>query len=436
MKKLYILTITLFFSCTLFGQLVNQKLSPFKTENNSDTKKLSKYPNDKSIDNDLEASEGFYGFGSKLIPYTRIPTDQISSAQFSIKTTNVGLIDQPNTILTATVNGWTAFTGTSTPITNLVGITDSLIVTTQWTPPTTPLNAPYNITLSVTSDSIDDTPANNTITFPTIEISQYCYCLDDNIIDGNGGGYNANVTPSTEDFEAGNFFEIINTTQIGRIDIVIGSGTIQGAIFDLVLYDVTSGSFIQVDRSAAHIVMSGEIGSSIGLSLNSSPTLYAGSTYFVAVHGWGATGAEFFYATSGTSPDTTAPSGATSLISYPNMINPNIGEAYYTTETPMIRLVSGWWGGCPSPVGTKEISLASDYKVYPNPSNTGIFNIVIESIANEVTDLLVKNTLGQTIINKKIRLTEHSNERIDLTDYSNGIYFLTIGRSTSKLIVN
>src|SRR5665811_1726709 len=109
--------------------------------------------------NDLFISEGYYGFGPYLMPYTRIPVTQITTADFTAKATNVGAADQINTILTADVNGG-VFTGTSAPVTIVAGATDSLFTTTQYTPSST-LGVPLNVTLTISSDSVEATPLNN-----------------------------------------------------------------------------------------------------------------------------------------------------------------------------------------------------------------------------------------------------------------------------------
>lgn len=86
--------------------------------------------------------------------------------------------------------------------------------------------------------------------------------------------------------------------------------------------------------------------------------------------------------------------------------------------------------------GTLSIDELSetDFSVYPNPSN-GEFTINLDSDAKESTTLVVRNVVGQTVINKNIALAGKSKEVISLKDYSKGIYFLTIKNKTVKLIV-
>ena len=180
--------------------------------------------------NDLVAVEGFYGFGANLIPYTRIPTSQITSASFMAKATNIGVVNQTNVILTADVNGG-AFTGTSAPQTIVAGTTDSLFSTTQYTP--VPCCVPLIVTLDITSDSIDSTPINNTTTFPPFEVSgNLTYAMDDySLTPGTAGG----SSPTDDEFEVGNRYDILYYDNAKNVEVYIGTGTPVGTPIEGVL---------------------------------------------------------------------------------------------------------------------------------------------------------------------------------------------------------
>lgn len=76
-----------------------------------------------------------------------------------------------------------------------------------------------------------------------------------------------------------------------------------------------------------------------------------------------------------------------------------------------------------------------DYNVYPNPSNTGIFNIDLAvNSDNDNVNLSVRNIVGQTVLSRTVANGE-SKETISLANFSKGVYFLTVGSKTSKLIV-
>lgn len=85
-------------------------------------------------------------------------------------------------------------------------------------------------------------------------------------------------------------------------------------------------------------------------------------------------------------------------------------------------------------VGLEETVNEASFSVYPNPSN-GEFNINLTSESSQNVSLTVRNVVGQTIINKTVAVSGLTKETISLSDYSNGIYFLTVDNNTVKLIV-
>ncbi len=386
-----------------------------------------------SFDNDIFTFQEYYGVEN--VPYTRIPASQVYPVDFSMQATNVGGVDQTNTVLTADINGG-LFTGTSAPITlltqgpavTLAMATDSLFSTTSFTPPTTQ-GVPYTVTLTVASDSTDNTPNNNTFTFNPFEVSNSVYAQDDyGPTYGAGGGSTTNPSFADE-FEAGNYYDCWGATNAESITVRIGTGTTIGGAWEVVLYDITTGSFVEVDRSIPVVVNAGDIGQFITLPLPLTPALTVGSYYFAAVHGFGG-GNEFFYGTSGTSPDNTSKGGPTSLIFYPNMTAPNTGQNFYTSNTPVVRL-----NVTPAVIGIEDENNNNvSFNVYPNPSN-GEFNINLDAKDSKNITLLVKNVLGEEVINKLVSVSGKTIETISLSDYSKGIYFLTIDNETVKLVV-
>ncbi|MDX2173479.1 MAG: M43 family zinc metalloprotease [Bacteroidota bacterium] len=86
-------------------------------------------------------------------------------------------------------------------------------------------------------------------------------------------------------------------------------------------------------------------------------------------------------------------------------------------------------------VGIRVNELLGNASIYPNPSND---RIIVEMIKTSSFDVVVTNTLGQTIIQKMVN--NEKNTEIDLSKINTGIYFVTINDNgfskTIKLIKN
>jgi len=387
-----------------------------------------------NVSNDIVISNGYYGTFN--VPYTRIPVDQIQPIDFSAEVENVGADAQTATIITADING-TVFTGTSASTTlnalTLGGVTadtqDSLTVTTQFTPATT-VGVSYTATITASSDFTDATPGNNVLSFPPFEVSQFIYAQDDYGVNGigNGGGEDNNNAGAFE-YEAGNYFDIYANATVYGVDIQIGTDAVINEEVDAVLYsvDAATGDFSEVERSPILLLTTAEIGQMYHFVFDNPTAVTAGVTYFAAVHAGGNT--EFTHGTSGSSNGPTQAGGTTSLVFYPNMHTPATGGNYYTARTPMVRLSFD-----PATSVSNVSDNASTFVVYPNPSN-GEFNINLSKDMGNTVNLMVKNVVGQVVINKQIAVTGNQIETISLANYDKGVYFLTINNETVKLIV-
>ena len=92
-------------------------------------------------------------------------------------------------------------------------------------------------------------------------------------------------------------------------------------------------------------------------------------------------------------------------------------------------------------------SPAENYSVFPNPANTTLFVIPNTVIPNTVIpNTVIPNTvipstpqyhitnlLGQTLLTGQITT---GNQQINVSSLPKGLYFITIGNSTQKFIVN
>ena len=193
------------------------------------------------------------------------------------------------------------------------------------------------------------------------------------------------------------------------------------------LYERTATApfFSYVAETQFYQTTNASIGNVTQLLFDAPVTLNPNTTYFAGI----STLSEFYYGTSGTSPGPGGTASTTSLIYYGTMDAPVSGKNFYTTRTPMVRMNFD-----PSLVGIDELKAQAKFNVFPNPSN-GIFNINISSNEADNVILTVKNVVGQTVIIETVNVSGNTNHKISLTDYSKGIYFLTVGSETVKLIV-
>ena len=76
---------------------------------------------------------------------------------------------------------------------------------------------------------------------------------------------------------------------------------------------------------------------------------------------------------------------------------------------------------------TEEVNSTS--LVYPNPSNTGVFNIVF---ANAVQQVSVYNIYGQAMLTEAV--SELGQTELDLSAYADGIYIVELVGETRELV--
>ena len=211
--------------------------------------------------NDLSISS--YSFGSEGLPYYQIPVAQIAPIDFSAQAMNNGAIDQPGSMLSVDVTGTSSYNGTSASSTILVGATDSLFTTTQFTPSSTIGSSDIDIAISSDSTDLygDDNPQDNSAT-ETIEITDHIYARDMGTSDG--GSYNAG-----EAFEVGPYFDIFADQDLKAIDVTISSSSEPGAFVYAVIYsvDAATGDFIFEGNTDDYQLTSSDVSSGATITL-------------------------------------------------------------------------------------------------------------------------------------------------------------------------
>jgi hypothetical protein len=84
--------------------------------------------------------------------------------------------------------------------------------------------------------------------------------------------------------------------------------------------------------------------------------------------------------------------------------------------------------------GIKTESSLSGIEVFPNPSADGIFNLSLTSPATGQTKISVCDVDGKIIYEKEI-LSGNKNYSIDLQQFPEGVYFLTVSDATGNKVI-
>ena len=92
----------------------------------------------------------------------------------------------------------------------------------------------------------------------------------------------------------------------------------------------------------------------------------------------------------------------------------------------------------PTVMATEEFTENPTVKIYPNPSNTGVFNL---DIKNEVNSIKVMDVLGKVVFNENlVTATTGITKSIDLSNLTNGVYFINTvndrGSTNYKVILD
>ena len=89
--------------------------------------------------------------------------------------------------------------------------------------------------------------------------------------------------------------------------------------------------------------------------------------------------------------------------------------------------------------GLSNREIDFDVKIFPNPTE-GIVNLNIDTKNANTFVLKVFNQIGEILITRELKNTNNIKESLDLSEYSNGIYFVSInsnkGRVVKKVVLN
>jgi hypothetical protein len=362
--------------------------------------------------NDLSVTSTYWG--TLGLPYYQIPDEQVAEIGFSADVFNGGVNTQTNVTLNVNANNG-AWTGASTPVSINSLDTAAIELTTFYTPPATPGN--ISITRSLSADSTDDIPANNSIANIDFAVTDFIYARDN----GTPTGSTSN---GSNGFEVGNLFDIFQDQTLKAINVRLPGGangaTVGTEIFvKLYSLDPTTGDFVFESESAPLVLAANQLNTNLVIELEPYIDVAAGMTYLVVVGSY-STGLRVSNAGK-SDPQTSF------------FLDLSDNTWYYTTNTPMVRM------NFDPILNVSEQAEIAQAVVLPNPTTS---NAVLRFDLQNTSDL----TLIVTDVTGKImqynELTQLASGAQELTlaaeDWAAGIYSIRLmsnGQSLTKKFV-
>lgn len=357
--------------------------------------------NDLSLTSDYVGSAGLF--------YYQIPTTQTAPIDFEIDLFNGGINNQNNVQYNINVNSG-AFTGSSAAA-NIVSLdTATLTVTTPFTPAAL---GNYTVVHSITADSTDDIPTNNTIGNTAFSVTNYIYARDN----GTAAGSTSN---GVDGFEAGNLFDIVTPQTLKAVDVRLlggANGTVVGTEVFVKIYSIDAmGDFVFESESDPVIVVAGDLNTNRTFALSMPVNMVVGT--YLAVCGSYSTGLKVVNAGS------TDPQTSFFLDLFDN-------TWYYQTSIPYVRL------NFEPTIGLNENSTAFNSLVYPNPADN-VLNIKMQSDAQTMAVISVLDNTGKEVMSAESNFTGSESTSLNIEGLSSGIYSVRIsseaGVTTKKFV--
>lgn len=358
---------------------------------------------------DLDVTSTYWG--SLFLNYYQIPTTQVAPIEFTANVFNGGTQSMTNVQLNVDVDGGT-FTGTSLPV-NIASLgSDSLVLTTLYTPAATV--GAHTITRTLTADLADDVPANNSMAPISFNVTNYIYARDNGVLEGTTSN------GATDGFEVGNLYDIYADQTLGAINVRLRGGagyTVVGTEIYAKLYsiDPATGDFVFESESLPLVVASSNLNTNLIMRLIDPVNLATGMTYLAVV---GTAGPGLYVSNAGVSDPQTS--------FFQDLAD---GTWYYETSTPYVRLNFD-----PS-VGIEEnTSSISIGNIYPNPtSGATTINYSVLNASNVTINIV--DITGKTVysVNNGTMAAGAHEATFNAASFSNGVYYVTI--STDEAIV-
>jgi len=354
-----------------------------------------------NADYDLAVTSTYWG--TEFLPYYQIPLAQVAPVEFTAKVFNGGIEPMTNTRFNVNVNSG-LWTGSSAPVTVNPLASDSLVVSTTFTPNnTTPTT--YTAVRTLSSDDVDDVPTNNAMANVVFSTTNFVYARDNNTPMGS-------TTNGTDGFEVGNLFDIWQDATLKAINVRMPSGTSGTAVGTEIyakIYSIdASGDFQWEGESDYMIVTAGNLNTNLVMPLLSPVNLVANNTYLAVL---GSAGGGLRVSNGGSSAPQTS-----------FFLDLSNNTWYYTTNTPIVRLNFD-----PVISVTENSTEVAISNVYPNPS-TGVTSIDY-SLANAAeVQVNVTDLTGKVIFTANEGTVVEGTHAVsfDAANFASGVYYVTL----------
>ncbi|MBL8000902.1 MAG: T9SS type A sorting domain-containing protein [Flavobacteriales bacterium] len=359
-----------------------------------------------------------FGGAAANLEYSIYPYSQLRELTLKSKILNDGVAAQPNVQLAVDVvngGGTSVFTGNGTLPTIAPGVLDSLQI--DGFTPAAGTTDTYTVTYTLSSDSTDARPADNTRGL-SFKVNEFEYAYDLGSRNGRAGNTDAQGNPL--EFSVGNIFFIENDATSYGVKIAIAANTagqaspvgeqVQGTVYD--------GNLDPVAETDLHVITNGNLNNNgqnkfVTLPFLQPLQMNAGEEYFVSMQYFGGT-APVYAATSGLS----ATAGGL-------LLDPAENPPLFLVQgRPMVRLLFD-----PS-VGIDEADFQNGVGLgqsFPNPAKDMV-TIPYELRTGARVRMELRDVSG-----KLVRVLEEGNraagvQRLDVNvrDLNDGVYFYTL----------
>jgi hypothetical protein len=358
-----------------------------------------------NADYDLAVTENYWGTAG--LGYYQIPTTQIAPIEFTANVLNEGISNMTNVQYNVSITS-SAFSGTSPGVTIAPMASDSLVLSSTFTPSAV---GAYAVDRSITATDADDISSNNTFAPLTFNVTNYIYARDNN----TPSGYTTN---GTDPFETGNLYDIWTEQEVKGVNVRFATGTPAGTEVYASIYSIQNGEFVLELQSDVFALTNANLNNSnYTIYLGQPLTLLANNTYLVTVGTY--------------MPSMRVANGGSSVAQTSFMLDGNdiaANTLYYQLETPMVRLNF-------DPVLAIEANdLVSDLTVAPNPF-TAATSIQFDLKTAEKVSLVVTDLAGRVVYRLAETQLSAGNQSIEIdgSAFNAGVYTytLTVGTSTT-----